>query len=72
MHGGSVQCLDCGHEREGHAALVGSNRRLLQKGRPLDVPSCSSGFDMGWGDEDMCECKHACHSERLTTTTRYL
>lgn len=65
-------CPECGHEREGHAPLVSTNRRLLRKSKPLELPSCSSGFDMGWGDEDMCECHHVSHSERLTTETRHL
>jgi hypothetical protein len=69
---GSSVCPDCKHEREGHAPLVSTNRRLLRKGKALIAPSCSSGFDMGWGDEDMCKCQNTCHSERLTTTTRHL
>ena len=65
-------CPACGHEREGIAPLVSSNLRLLRKGKPLNKPSCSSGYDMGFGDEDMCGCVNACHSERLTTETRHI
>lgn len=68
----TVPCPDCGHEREGIAAPASVNRRALRKGKPLTPPRCSSGNDMGWGDFDQCECDHACHSERLTTTERAL
>lgn len=70
--GDSGKCSECGHEREGLPADETANRRSMLKGRALAVPMCSSGFDMGFGDVDACECEHPSHSERLTTSPRLL